>query len=226
MRHGELDVTRHRSAIEAVLREVNDPAGKDEYVLKGGTALSLLHGLDRFSEDIDLDALSCDIEHSHLEAAVEAVCEREGWTFRLSKDTQTTQRFFMNYGSPATPLKIEASYRNARVREDLYEKREGICAYTLDALAGMKASAYLARDKVRDLYDVAWLASERLDDLAPSACDALRRALEYKDLEQFDYLMRTQDDPLVDTALLEERFLESFSRLGLLDDGPELEMGR
>ena len=30
----------------------------DNFVLKGGTALLLYYGLDRFSEDIDLDAFS------------------------------------------------------------------------------------------------------------------------------------------------------------------------
>ena len=80
----------------------------------------------------------------------------------------------------------------------------------------MKASAYSGRDKIRDLYDITFLCTHYWDSLSPAAKDSIRRALEYKDMEQFDYLVETQQDSLIDIGVLEQMFLESFDRLGLL----------
>lgn len=46
----------HGLAIRRVLRGINSSQG-NPFVLKGGTALMECYGLDRFSEDIDLDSL-------------------------------------------------------------------------------------------------------------------------------------------------------------------------
>ena len=52
--------TNHGNFIEAFLLFLNKQT--DQFVLKGGTALSLCYGLDRFSEDIDLDGRKQDIK--------------------------------------------------------------------------------------------------------------------------------------------------------------------
>ena len=41
-----------------------------------------------------------------------------------------------------------------------------------------------------------------------------------KDLGQFDYLIRTQSDPLIDPVQLEDRFLSTLDKVGLLQEEP------
>ena len=64
--------------------------------------------------------------------------------------------------------------------------------------------SYMSRDKIRDLFDVSFIADKYYDQLSPDAKDMLAMALEYKDLGQFDYLIRTQSDPLIDPVQLKD----------------------
>ena len=41
-----------------------------------------------------------------------------------------------------------------------------------------------------------------------------------KDLGQFDYLIRKQSDPLIDPVQLEDRFLSTLDKVGLLQEEP------
>lgn len=47
----------YQKARIALIKEILPLIG-DNFVLKGGTALSLFYGLDRYSEDLDFDAKS------------------------------------------------------------------------------------------------------------------------------------------------------------------------
>lgn len=60
----------------------------------------------------------------------------------------------------------------------------------------------------------------RLDKLSESARDALSSALEYRGLNQFDHIIQTQRDDLIDPEALEDTFLQSFSSLELLGPTP------
>ena len=97
--------TNHGNFIEAFLLFLNKQT--DQFVLKGGTALSLCYGLDRFSEDIDLDGRKQDIKE-----IVKRFCVNHGVNFRVAKDTATVKRCIIDYGNDVHPLKIEVSYRN------------------------------------------------------------------------------------------------------------------
>lgn len=205
----------HLTVIRQVLSYMN--AQKDNpFVLKGGTALSLCYGLDRFSEDIDLDVPGASLAYDRFKETLHRFCEVEGYTYRIAKDTATTQRVYINYGNVSRPLKVEASYRRMKIPDSSVCRIEGIQVYTLNELARLKAAAYSGRDKIRDLYDVAFICTHYYDVLSVSARDALRAALEYKDFEHFDYIVRTQKDELIDPDILETMFLESFDQLGLL----------
>ena len=201
--------------IRQVLSFINAQKG-NPFVLKGGTALSLCYGLDRFSEDIDFDVPGKSLAYDRFKDSVHRFCVAEGYTYRIAKDTATTQRAYINYGDTSRPLKVEASYRRMEIPGGYVCKIDGIQVYTLDELARLKAAAYSGRDKIRDLYDVAFICTHHFDKLSASAQDALRSALEYKDLEHFDYIVRTQRDELIDPDALETMFLESFDKLGLL----------
>jgi len=82
----------------------------------------------------------------------------------------------------------------------------------------MKVSAYAGRDKIRDLFDVTFICSNYFEQLSPQTVSLLRSTVEHKGLAQFDYVMRTQPDELVDSSKLAEDFLNMYDKLGLLPD--------
>ncbi len=159
--------TNHGNFIEAFLLFLNKQT--DQFVLKGGTALSLCYGLDRFSEDIDLDGRKQDIKE-----IVKRFCVNHGVNFRVAKDTETVKRCIIDYGNDIHPLKIEVSYRNKNL--DLEEASKdwtqisGIKVYGIDALARMKAMAYQGRDKIRDLYDLSFIVNNFFEAIRLLSC--------------------------------------------------------
>jgi hypothetical protein len=80
----------------------------------------------------------------------------------------------------------------------------------------MKASAYLSRDRIRDLYDVSFICNKYLNQLSEPVKNQIRDAIEYKGLEQFDYLVSTQKDELINESALVDSFLKMTDNLGVL----------
>ena len=213
----DTDMARHRQAIGDVLRAFN-AAADNPFILKGGTALMECYGLDRFSEDIDLDCERANVPAARFFRIVDEACRRHGYSWRKGKDTATVQRAFVDYGNESSPLRVEASHRVRHVDRAKTAMVNGIRVYTISELCVLKSFAYVSRDKLRDLFDLTYIAQRYYDELSDAARDALQRALEYKDLEQFDYLVRTQSDPLIDPDLLADRFLRTMDQAGLLRD--------
>lgn len=209
------DTAAHRQAIEHILTAINT-AKDNPFILKDGTALMECYGLDRFSEAIDLDCQRASVPATCFFRTIDRACSQYGYTWREGKNTPTVQRAFVDYGNPATPLKIEVSHRKREVPEDKTVIIDGIRTYTISEMCKLKCAAYMSRDKIRDLFDISFIADRYYDDLTPDAKDMLAMALEYKDLDQFDYLIRTQPDPLIDPAGLEDRFLRTMDKAGLL----------
>jgi hypothetical protein len=146
---------------------------------------------------------------------VERFCEGNRYTYRVGKDTETVKRAFIDYGEQGTPLKVELSYRRLAIEKQDFNVIEGIAVYSVDQLCQMKAAAYLSRDRIRDLYDLTFLIDRYYDKLSIASKEAVRNAFEYKDLDQFDYLIKTQDDPLINIDAMETRFLEAYEKVGL-----------
>lgn len=88
----------------------------------------------------------------------------------------------------------------------------------------MKTNAYSGRDKIRDLYDVSFICNNYYDELSEQARSMLRNAIEYKGVEQFDYIVQEQHDTLIDEDKLAEDFLNMYEKLGLLYDNEEKEI--
>ena len=185
----------HGFAIQRMLHGINSSQG-NPFVLKGGTALMECYGLDRFSEDID--SLRSNVPSSRFFGMIDSICSNEGYTWRKAKDTSTVRRAFVDYGASNRPLKIELSLRHRTIPKEKTAVVNGILTYTISELCKLKCAAYMSRDKIRDLFDVSFIADKYYDQLSPDAKDMLAMALEYKDLGQFDYLIRTQSDPLID----------------------------
>lgn len=142
----------HVKVMRAVLTAVLDTP----LVLKGGTALLLCHGLDRFSEDLDFDAPKKLNLESRIENALGAVCR----SIRLTrtKDTDTVQRYRIEYvmGDVEGRLKVEVSCRDHIAPDDVIE-RYGIRTYAVRRLIVQKLDALSGRTAARDLYDVHFL---------------------------------------------------------------------
>ena len=194
-----------------------------DFVLKGGTSLLMCYGLDRFSEDIDLDST---LQHSNvIKKAVASFCEFYGYTFRTAMDMDTVKQYMIDYGNEnSKKLKVEVSFRKKQIDRSEYTKINGITVYSIDVICIMKACAYLNRDRIRDLYDLSFIFNKYYEQLSPQTILQLRNAIQYKGIEQFDYLICTQKDELVNENKLTEAFLRIYDGLGLLSDSDEKEM--
>lgn len=79
----------------------------------------------------------------------------------------------------------------------------------------MKLMAYGNRDKIRDLYDITFIGLKYLNSLSSISVQMMQNALAYKGIQQFDYLMHTQTDELIDNDVLAVNFLMLWEKLGL-----------
>lgn len=201
----------HEKIMVAYLQLLNKET--DQFILKGGTALARCYGLDRFSEDIDLDGQKQDIKE-----ITRRFCDQFGLTLRVAKDTALVKRCLIDYGNPNKPLKVEVSYRNTQISGEDWQVVNGIKVYTIDSLARMKSAAYNGRDKIRDLYDLSFICNNYFSELSHGTKNSIRDVLSFKGFEQFDYLVATQDDPLIDKDKLADSFLKMHEKLGMLID--------
>jgi predicted nucleotidyltransferase component of viral defense system len=126
----------------------------DKFILKGGTALYLCYKLDRFSEDVDLDSRG-----ERIERYVSGFCEKYNYRFRMAKDTPVTERFMIYYHSDNRPLKVEVSHRRRAISPSEYSVANGMMVFNIDSLCVMKSSAYLGRDRIHDVYDLAFICN-------------------------------------------------------------------
>ena len=211
-RHGQViaDFTKH---LNNILNEKSN-----EFILKGGTALMLCYGLDRFSEAIDLDKNK---GSGNLFRFIDIYCKAFGYDYRIAKDTNTVKRAIIYYYGEYKPLKVEMSMRRKEIPTQEIAKVNDIITYTPDALTTMKMAAYQGRDKIRDLYDLCYLYNNYKDQIAPQTLSLMQQGLSYKGLEQFDYLLHNQTDELIDNEKLMNDFLSMYDHLGLLYDEDE-----
>ncbi len=207
----------HKKAIDEFLQYLNKQT--DQFVLKGGTALLECYNLNRFSEDIDLDGKS-----KNIEQYIKIFCINNDFSYRVAKDTNTVKRFMINYGNVSKPLKVEISFRKTIINETEINKINNIIVYNLDTLLLMKTNAYIGRDKIRDLYDVSFICNNYYNELSSQVLSNLRNALDYKGLEHFDYIVNQQNDELIDSDKLAEEFLKMYDLLGLLQNETEQEI--
>ena len=199
----------HEQVIKNFLHYLNDRT--DNFVLKGGTALLVCYGLDRFSEDIDLDA-----KDQNIAEYVVGFCEENQYDFRVAKDTDTVKRYMIHYGNEGKPLKVETSFRRKHIPAEETTKINDVQVYRINPLCAMKVNAYMGRDKLRDLYDITFICNNYFDELQPEIKALLQNALMYKGKEHFDYIVSQQQDDLIDENRLAESFLKMFDKFDLL----------
>ncbi len=146
----------------------------------GGTALRILRGLDRFSEDLDFDAV--EITPREIQKLVKTVAhklEEENIAVELYQNI-TSKKYYYELRFPnllaqlklssnvqeklMVKLDIESFWRGQK-RETVFVNRYGFLATVVtksqEQVAAEKLAAYLGRKETqpRDLYDLVWLFS-------------------------------------------------------------------
>jgi len=206
------------------------------WLLKGGTALNLLHlNVPRLSVDIDVNYVGCeDIEGMRLarpefERALQACCEREGCTVKRAPTEYAGGKFRLRFPSVfggSQNLEVDVSFV---ARVPLWGQERIVVRFppgsdlrvptlTLDELAAGKFTALIERTAARDAFDAVSLL-----DLAP---DLLQRksfrvafvcfvAASRTDAREFQHTREL----LCDLAF--ERDLEPVLRRGLHGEAPE-----
>jgi predicted nucleotidyltransferase component of viral defense system len=170
------------------------PLFGDKFVLKGGTSLMLYYGLNRYSEDIDLDAIDeMDITKYLKNPGYET------WNIRIAKDTPTVFRVMLDYGAKSDlgnyPLKIEVSSRNRNfLNKNLFEinKINGVKVYNIKEIINMKVSTFAQRDKIRDLYDLGFLLKKYPQYFNEDKLKLIMENMQYKGLENLSLLLKDE----------------------------------
>jgi len=166
-----------------------------DFVLKGGTALMICYGLNRYSEDIDLD--------SREDMDITGYLKNPGcplWNVRVAKDTPTVFRVMLDYGAQtmtggAYPLKIEVSARNKKMlKNGIYipVQVNGITVYSIETIAAMKVATFSQRDKIRDLFDIGFLLQNYPAIFDKNQLIAILENISYKGLDTLSILLQDE----------------------------------
>ncbi|MGX2972642.1 nucleotidyl transferase AbiEii/AbiGii toxin family protein [Helicobacter sp. T3_23-1059] len=144
----------------AFMQEILGYVG-DNFILKGGTALRFYYGLDRYSEDLDFDSISSNMD---ITKCLKKHKDFNSWQIYEKKITDSSLRLTIDYGAKSDlgiyPLKIDISGRDKiRLRNNLlkYSTINGVNVYDIETLVDLKSTAFCQRDKIRDFYDIGFL---------------------------------------------------------------------
>lgn len=205
-------LTAEQALHERIMREIALEMQDTPLVLKGGTALALLYGLDRHSLDLDFDcgrAKRVPLKNRVRRGLREVDVPMSG--FGRGRPMWKGRRFHVHYINRANNarrlLKVELSFRNIPQADDI-EIVDGIRTYKIPALFDQKMNAADDRTKARDLYDLGFLAESYGDSLSTEQIlRANRFSRHYKRLAD-RYRRAFQDDKLLrDVTTADDRAL-------------------
>lgn len=169
---------KHVQFMSEIAKSISD----SPTALKGGTALLLAYGLDRYSEDLDFDST----KQLNLQKRINDSAKKlniDVKAIHLKKDTPTTKRYVVQYNSEYgfSSLKIETSFRSKKINTQDTTTINGIKTYKIGTLINQKLDAAQNRTKVRDLFDINFIS----DKYGSSFSD--------KQIEQLGQLARDPD---------------------------------
>lgn len=139
--------------------------GSENFLFKGGTALKLVFGSPRFSEDIDFSALKNSRKYEKILEEVLATFSLENIQAELVESKPTSGGHLMilafNVFSEKLEIRNEISFRSKQSlkKEKIIVASEVFPAYsvnllTRETIAAEKIMALLSRQKPRDFFDL------------------------------------------------------------------------
>ena len=172
----------HCQVMQACLNAIQ----KDKpLILKGGTALMLGYGLERFSEDLDFDI--ADTYTGKGTIKLDSVLKNalpygvELQELVLRKDTPSVTRYILRYQQNciSDKLKIEVSYRTPVKSSDIVHKN-GNQFLSVAKIADFKINTVLnsdtdARTKARDLFDTVFIVKNYANTVNPEYLNQLKQ---------------------------------------------------
>ena len=202
---------------QAVHKEINHSflyfinSQTDKFILKGDAALSACFNLDRFTDDVCFDSTD-----NNFASFVDKYCKHNNYEYSVDKYTSLMKRCLINYGNAEKLLKVEVAYKRKEIQQNETTVINGIRVYNIDTLCIMKATTYLGKGKLNDLYDICFICNNYYNQLSDATISVLRNAVEFKSIEHFDYIVQTQQDELLNIKKLASDLLETYNRLGLI----------
>lgn len=157
--HRDVRLTASRALHERVMREVVARVQDSTYVLKGGSALAFVYGLDRHSTDLDFDAdrhtdLSRRIRRGMQAAGVEST----DWWFQDNKASLSFEVGYVRLAGEHSPvLQVDTRFKPRPIHEEVVSVK-GVRTYTINALFRQKLDALEVRREPRDLHDLTFTA--------------------------------------------------------------------
>lgn len=199
----------HEKLMVAILQNLSDTP----LVLKGGTALYLGYGLNRFSEDLDFDSnkklnlLNKIKESTPIGFKIDNI--------NVKKDTETVSRYVIQYSVPEIglqdALKMEVSYRTP-VPEEQVTVKNGIRFSSVERIIDNKLHAAFdgdnTRTKARDLFDLHYLAKNFPHNFSENLAQRLQAFSQDPDKLVSAYETDAERDPLLINTDLETMVLE------------------
>ncbi|GAA7835319.1 hypothetical protein HpCOL20_15160 [Helicobacter pylori] len=200
----------HERLMRAIVKNLADTP----MVLKGGTALYLGYGLNRFSEDLDFDCHKKINLLSKVKSAIPSDIILND--IHIKKDTDSVGRYMVRYATKDNKeeqtLKLEVSYRDAP-KESEVNVIEGMKIAKVERIIDNKLCACFdgeyTRTKARDLFDLHFLAKYYEEHFNLDLAKRLKEFSKDPDKLVSDYLEDKNDDILLNKIMdLEETALE------------------
>ncbi|WP_208350157.1 nucleotidyl transferase AbiEii/AbiGii toxin family protein [Helicobacter pylori] len=189
----------HEKLMRAIVKNLADTP----MVLKGGTALYLGYGLNRFSEDLDFDCYKKINLLGRVKSTIpNGIILND---IHIKKDTDSVGRYMVRYATKDNKeeqtLKLEISYRDAP-KESEVNVIEGMRIAKIERIIDNKT-------KARDLFDLHFLAKHYEEHFNLDLASRLKDFSKDHDKLVSDYLVDVKLDALLNQIMdLEETALE------------------
>ena len=173
----DLGIARDKILREEAEMEILNELGKNKIgsklIFYGGTALRLVYGSPRFSEDIDLMVVGR-ANFNEFRAFAIKIADKNGWKIKDIKDKRQTMFALvlikdlkmkhafsvkLEIHKPAGKINIKTELRLVKSPLSILEPL--LLVPTLEELKRLKEAALLGRKKARDIFDI-WYISQSL----------------------------------------------------------------
>lgn len=199
----------HLAVMHAFLEYLNSRT--DKYVLKGSSALTLCHDIDRFHESIELDGFGRGL--SEIVEQFIRENERSHGTVSFEEEMDdTVQKIAIHYGNNRK-LSIFANYPEEEMKD--IEKVHGYQTYDRETLMKDKIDVFISRENIADLYDICGLYI-KYGYMGWSRCilQQICEMVQQCRIERVEYLLFKQQTAWLDKTSFRNKIVEFYSLFG------------